>query len=65
MLRFKIGLHAVTGDLSQFYNSCKLVPQQLNLQRVLYREELDPDASVLEFVITTLIYGVKCVSAQS
>ena len=65
LLRFKVGLHAMTGDLTQFYNSCKLITQQWKLQRFLFRENLDPDSAILEFVITTLIYGVKCVSAQS
>ena len=32
-LGFAIGLAAVTGDLSQFYYSCKLKPGQWNLQR--------------------------------
>ena len=65
LLRFKVGRHAITGDLTQFYNSCKLKPNQWNLQRFLFREDLNPDSEILEFVITTLIYGVKCVSAQT
>ena len=65
MLRFCVGRFAVTGDLQQFYNSCKLVPSQWNLQRFLYREDMNPDNPVLEGVIKTLIYGVKSVSAQS
>ena len=39
--------------------------EQWNLQRVLFRENLNPDGEVLECVIKTLIWGVKCVSAQS
>ena len=31
ILRFSIGIHAVTGDLSQFYYSCKLRAEQWNL----------------------------------
>ena len=65
LLGFKVGLHAITGDLTQFYNSCKLKPNQWNLQRFLFREDLHPDSKILEFIITTLIYGVKCVSAQT
>ena len=33
LLRFTIGIHAVCGDLSQFYYSCALIAQQWNLQR--------------------------------
>ena len=40
-------------------------PHQWNLQRLLYRENLDPSLPIIEYVITTLIYEVKCVSAQS
>ena len=65
LLRFTIGLFAVTGDLSQFYYSCKLIIQQWNLQRFLFREGLDPDGELKEGVIGALIYGIKCVSAQT
>ena len=65
VLRFQVGKFAVQGDLKQFYASIKLVESQWNLQRILYRNELDPKAEVLEAVIKTLIWGVKSVSAQS
>ena len=65
MLRFMVGMVAVQGDLKQFYASIKLVVDQWNLQRVLFRENLDPAGEVLECVIKTLIWGIKCVSAQS
>ena len=65
LLRFTVGLYAVNGDLKQFYNSCKLVVEQWNLQRFLYRENMDPNNPPLEGVIKTLIYGVKSVSRQS
>ena len=65
LLRFTIGLFALSGDLKQFYNACKLFAEQWNLQRFLWVENLDPDGAVLEAVIVTLIYGVTSVSAQS
>ena len=64
-LGFSIGIHAVTGDLSQFYYSFKLKPEQWNLQRFLWRDNLDPEEPVREGVIGALIYGVTCVSAQT
>ena len=64
-LRFQVGRAAVQGDLKQFYASIKLVPEQWNLQRVLFRPDLDPKLDVVEVVIKTLIWGVKCVSGQS
>ncbi len=36
LLKFVMGKHAVTGDLSQFYNSLKLREDFLNLQRFLF-----------------------------
>ena len=65
LLRFITGKVGLTGDLQQFYNACKLDPDMWNLQRFLWIDNLDPDGEALEGVITTLIYGVKCVSAQS
>ena len=65
LLRFCSGKSAFCGDLQQFYNTCKLEPQFWNLQRFLWKPNLDPNAEVIEMVMKTLIYGVKSVSAQS
>ena len=65
ILRFCIGNFAFCGDLQQFYNSCKLKPEFWNLQRFLWKPDLDPKAEVIEMVMKTLIYGVKSVSCQS
>ena len=65
LLRFQVGRVAVQGDLKQFYASIKLVRDQWNLQRVLFKDSLDPDAEVQEAIIKTLIWGIKSVSAQS
>ena len=65
LLRFIVGRAALTGDLRQFYNACKLNSDQWNLQRFLWVENLEPDGKILEAVMTTLIYGVASVSAQT
>ena len=65
IMRFQAGAAAVQGDLKQFYASIKLVVEQWNLQRVLYRRDLDIENEALEAVIKTLIWGVKSVSGQS
>ena len=65
LLRFVIGREAVAGDLSNFYYSCKLIEENWNLQRFLFREDVNPNGELLEGVIGALIYGVKCVSAQT
>ena len=65
LLRWSVGKFAMSGDIAQFYNTCKLDPHQWNLQRFLWQLDLDPDSPILEGVIRTLIYGVKSVAAQS
>ena len=65
LLRFSVGEAACAGDLKQFYPSINLHPSQWNLQRVLWRENMDMDAVTLEIIITVLIYGVRSVSALS
>ena len=65
VLRFCVGLFALQGDLKQFYASIKLIMEQWNLQKVLYRKNLDPKEPVQEALIKTLIWGIKSVSAQS
>ena len=46
LLRFMLGPVAFAGDLKQFYASIKLVAEQWNLQRVLFRKDLDPNNEV-------------------
>ena len=65
ILRWQVGKYALAGDLAQFYNKCKLEADQWNLQKFLWLENLDPSGKLIEAVIKTLIYGVKCVAAQS
>ena len=68
LMRFMIGRSAFAGDLTQFYNSCKLTPQQWNLQRFLWLEDLDPTGKVLEGVITfakCIIYPTVCTMCRN
>ena len=65
VIRFCVGKVAFSGELKQFYNSCKLKPEFWNLQRFLWKDGLDPNSEPIEYVMKTLIYGVKSVSAQS
>ena len=65
LLRFIVGLFATAGDIRMFYNALKMIEDQWNLQQILYKEDIDVDAEVIHGVLTTAIYGVKCVSAQS
>ena len=59
VLRFRAGRFGVTCDLQQFYNSCKLEAHQWNLQRFLYREEMDPENTVLELKLILMNFVGK------
>ena len=65
LLRFSVGLFAFSADIKQFYPACKLLAEQWNLQRFLWKNNLNPDEPTVEGIIRTLIYGVKSVSCQS
>ena len=65
LVRFTMGRVGMAGDLHQFYNVCKLIPEHWNLQRILWKANLDPEADTNEAVVVTLIYGVKSSSCQS
>ena len=65
LLDWSLDLHALVGDISQFYNCFKLQLSHIAYQKILYRENLEPSNKVIEAVITSLIYGVRSVAAQS
>ena len=65
LLRFVLGPAACAGDLKQFYPSISLTENQWNLQRVLWRENMDMNTDIVELIIVVLIYGVRSVSALS
>ena len=64
MLRFMIGPYAMAADLTKMYNLFLLIPDHWNLQRILFKENLSPDAVTKQACVTTLIYGVKSVAGQ-
>ena len=65
LLRFIVGPVAFTGDLRQFYCSIGLCPSQWNLQRCLWKENLDINSETIELVIVSLIFGIRSVSGLS
>ena len=65
MIRFSIGKFALTGDLQQFYCSCKLLAEEMNLTRFLYNPDLDPNSEPLECLFQALGFGLKSASGQS
>ena len=65
VLDWMMGSNAFCGDISQFYPSILLDPEHWQYQRILLRENLDPDGNILEAVLVKLAFGVHSVSAQS
>ena len=65
MLDWQMGLSGVCGDISQFYPTIKLVPEHWCFQRILLRQDLDPEGNLLEAVLVKLAFGVQSVSSQS
>ena len=65
VLGWMIGPIALAGDIRQFYNVVLLEKEHWRFQKVLYYEDLDPKNPLIKAIIRTLIYGVKCVGAQT
>ena len=65
MLRFSVGTHALSGDIKQFYNVFKLLPEYWHLQLFLWKKDLNPSNETVVAVIKTLIYGNKASAPQS
>jgi hypothetical protein len=59
LIRFRIGISAVTADISMAYNGTRLRPEHLKYQKYLWRDELLPENPVKTMYVCTLIYGVK------
>ena len=55
----------MTGDIFQAYNAIKLQEDHWQYQRILLNENMDlSNPKVIEAVVVTAIYGVRCVGAQ-
>ena len=65
ILRFMIGPFALIADISKMYNQFSLLPEYWNLQRIMIKDNLDPQAPVQHACVTTAIYGVKSSSGQT
>ena len=65
LLEWQMGRNALVGDISQFYPTVLLVPKHWRYQRILLRENLDPNGQLLDAVIVKLAFGISSVSAQT
>ena len=65
VLGWMIGPVGIHGDISQFYNCVLLDKKHWRFQRVVWFKDLDVESPLMKGVVRTLIYGVRCVSAQT
>ena len=65
VLKWLVGPVALVGDISQFYNCVLLRKEHWKFQRVVGYKNLDPNNKLVRGIVKTLIYGVRCVSAQT
>ena len=64
-VNFALRQIALVGDISKFYNSFNLHPDDYNLQLFLWQDDLEPEGELTCYVIKTLIYGIRSVARQS
>ena len=65
VLGWLIGPVGIHGDISKFYNSVLLEKTDWRFQKVVWFKDLDPSSLLIRGIVRTLIYGVRCVSAQT
>ena len=65
MLDWQMGDSAFCGDISQFYPTILLIAKHWQYQRILLRENMDPEGELLEAVLVKLGFGIQSVSAQT
>ena len=63
-LAWVMGKFAMTGDVSQAYNSMQLDEEHWIYQRVLLKDGLEVTNKAREAIIISAIYGVRCVGGQ-
>ena len=65
LLDWHIGPTAFVGDVSQFYCSVGLVEESWPYQKILLRENLNPNGRLIKAVIVSAIFGVCSSGGQS
>ena len=65
LLQWHIGPVAIVGDVSQFYCSIGLKEESWAYQKLLLREDLNPQGKLIKAVIVSAIFGVCSSGGQS
>lgn len=58
VVRFRRGKVALSADVKKMFRQVRIAPEQLDYQRILWRE--GPDRPLLEYQLTVVTYGLKC-----
>ena len=58
VLEWQIGPVAIVGDVSQFYPTIKLHEDSWPFQKIMLREDLNPNGKLILAVIVSVIFGV-------
>ena len=65
VLDWQVGPVAFVGDVSQFYCTIKLMEESWPFQKLLLREDLNPNGKLIKAVIIKAIFGVCSSGGQS
>ena len=65
LLDWQVGQTAFVGDVSQFYCSLGLVEKSWPFQKLLLREDMNPNGRLIRAVIVAVIFGVCSSGGQS
>lgn len=63
LLRFRQHRYVVAGDIAKMYRQIKILPEERNLQRILWRD--NPDKPLDIFQLNTVTYGTTAASFLS
>lgn len=58
-------LFGFSSDISQFYNSILLDEDHWPYQQIVWYDGLDSNTKLRQGIVSTNIYGVTCVGAQT
>ena len=65
VVEWQVGPVAILGDVSQFYPTIGMVEESWPFQKILLREDLNPNGRLIKAVIVSCIFGVCSSGGQS
>ncbi|XP_055714320.1 uncharacterized protein LOC129808566 [Phlebotomus papatasi] len=59
LMRFRIGQHGFVGDIKEMFHQVRILPEDQNYQRILWRGN-SRDTFPVEYKMTVMIFGATC-----